>query len=234
MSKAYSLESLDIVLPSGVILKADLFKPSNLASGPNKLAVCLHPWSWLGGRKDDPVLSYLAEPLLSQDYYVLRYNSRGVGGSSGWASLTGFREAEDLKATTAWALDKISNVNSLVILGYSHGSLVASMHPVLDSVKTSHILLSYPLGPRTFLTLFNSSSYTKALNELIQHPQSNVLVIYGDCDEFTSQSNYKAWAPGLESENVEIHEVEGASHFWHGHSAETLGEIVNRWLGSIK
>ena len=104
------------------------------------------------------------------------------------------------------------------------------MHPVLDNVKTSHILLSYPIGPRGFLTLFNSSSYTRALNDLVHHPRSNVLIIFGDCDEFTSQSKYQAWAAGLEAENVEIHEVEGASHFWHGSSARKLAEIVGKWL----
>ncbi|PPQ65269.1 hypothetical protein CVT26_000229 [Gymnopilus dilepis] len=201
-------EAFEIVLPTGVTLRANLDKPSGTGAGPNKLAVCLHPWSWLGGRKDDPVLSYLAEPLLSHNYHVLRFNSRGVGGSSGWASLTGFKEVEDLKAVIQWALENIPGVESLVILGYSHGSLVASMHPVLDNVKTSHILLSYPIGPRGFLTLFNSSSYTRALNDLVHHPRSNVLIIFGDCDEFTSQSKYKAWAAGLEAENVEIHEVE--------------------------
>ncbi|KDR76343.1 hypothetical protein GALMADRAFT_247740 [Galerina marginata CBS 339.88] len=226
-------EELDIVLPSGISLQADLWKPSDHVSnsgGGNKLAVCLHPWSWLGGRKEDPSLSSLIEPLAERGYHVLRYNSRGVGGSTGWASFTGFSEAEDLKSLITWAMDKISDVKSVVILGYSHGSLIASLFPVLPSVKTSHILLSYPLGPRAFLTLFNSSSYSKALQELIRHPQSNVLIVFGDRDEFTSQSKYKSWTSDLQGDNVEIHEVENASHFWHGPSARELARIVERWL----
>ena len=68
------------------------------------------------------VLSYLAEPLLSHNYHVLRFNSRGVGGSSGWASLTGFKEVEDLKAVVQWALEKIPGVEFLVILVSIHKS----------------------------------------------------------------------------------------------------------------
>jgi len=226
-------EELEIILPSGISLQADLWKPSNLDSTSgedNKLAVCLHPWSWLGGRKEDPSISSLIEPLADHGYHVLRYNSRGVGRSTGWASFTGFSEAEDLKSLITWAMDMISDVKSLVILGYSHGSLIASLYPILPSVKTSHILLSYPLGPRAFLTLFNSSSYIKALHELVQHPESNVLIIFGDRDEFTSQSKYNAWISDLQGAHVEIHEVENASHFWHGRSARALTTIVKKWL----
>ena len=50
-------EAFEIVLPTGVTLRANLDKPSGTGAGPNKLAVCLHPWSWLGGRKDDPYVT---------------------------------------------------------------------------------------------------------------------------------------------------------------------------------
>ena len=58
----------------------------------------------------------LVEPLTSKMYHVLRYNSRGVGASSGQASFTGFSEVEDLAAVVQWALDRIPNIRSLVIL----------------------------------------------------------------------------------------------------------------------
>ena len=107
------------------------------------------------------------------------------------------------------------------------------MQPVLSQafpmVKLSHILLSYPLGPRSWLTLFHSSSYSKALEALVQHPDSNVLIIFGDRDEFTSQSNYTTWASDLKG-NVKIVEIKDASHFWGGRSGRELGEIVNKWL----
>ncbi len=49
-------------------------------------------------------------------YYLLRYNSRGVGKSSGWPSLTGLSEGEDLRALVQWAIGTIGNIKSLVIV----------------------------------------------------------------------------------------------------------------------
>lgn len=44
-----------IDLPTGVSLEAILLKPpATTHSEGTKLAICLHPWSWLGGRMEDP------------------------------------------------------------------------------------------------------------------------------------------------------------------------------------
>ena len=58
----------------------------------------------------------LIEPLTSKHYHVLRYNSRGVGASTGYASFTGFNEVEDLEAVVQWALNEVPDIRSLVIL----------------------------------------------------------------------------------------------------------------------
>ena len=45
-----------ITLPSGISLEASIAQPSYEESTDRvgrKLAICLHPWSWLGGQKDD-------------------------------------------------------------------------------------------------------------------------------------------------------------------------------------
>ena len=46
-----------ITLPSGISLEVSIAQPSydEPTDGPteSKLAICLHPWSWLGGQKDD-------------------------------------------------------------------------------------------------------------------------------------------------------------------------------------
>lgn len=68
------------------------------------------------------VLHILKNPLLSQGYHIIRFNSRGVGRSSGWPSLTGIQEGKDLEELVQWALASIPNTKSLVIL-------VCSEHP---------------------------------------------------------------------------------------------------------
>ena len=66
----------------------------------------------------DPVLHSLVRPLLQANYHVLRYNSRGVGGSSGWRirDLTGLSEADDLQALVQWGIKHIYSVTSVVII----------------------------------------------------------------------------------------------------------------------
>lgn len=54
--------------------------------------------------------------MLEKGYYVLRYNTRGAGRSSGWPSLTGFREAKDLQELVQWALATIPSITSVVIM----------------------------------------------------------------------------------------------------------------------
>ncbi|PCH42053.1 alpha/beta-hydrolase [Wolfiporia cocos MD-104 SS10] len=209
----------------------------------HKLAICLHPWSWLGGRMGDPVLRILMKPLHARGYHVLRYNSRGVGQSSGWTSLTGSREAQDLKDLVQWAINSFPALSSIVILGYSYGSLIASLHPTPSNrdLRISHILLSYPLGPRHWLTAFHSGSYASALRALVRDPQANVLILYGNQDEFTSDDAYGAWAAQLSTDctgdagaaggKLQVVRVEDATHFWRGEDVERrLVDTVEVWL----
>ncbi|OCH84088.1 alpha/beta-hydrolase [Obba rivulosa] len=229
-------------LPSGTTLEYMFSSPDAIildASGAvsNKLAICLHPWSWLGGRMDDPVLQLLSVPLNQKGYHILRYNSRGVGKSTGWPSLSGSREVQDLQELVQWALGTISPVTSVAIIGYSYGSLIASSMPALPNIKTSHVLLSYPLGPRHWLTAFRGKTYTAALRSLVQDPHSNVLVLHGDHDDFTSSDVYAAWAQSLvadETNNqgrLEVVQIEHGSHFWREEQAKKkLLEVVSRWL----
>lgn len=104
-------------------------------------------------------------------------------------------------------------------------------------IKTYHILLSYPLGPRAFLTAFNSNTYTEKLQSLVRDPHSNVLVIYGDCDEFTGDTRYAAWVEELKREsdadNLRVERVEGASHLWGGNSIQILARIVAEWVPDL-
>ncbi|KAF9058292.1 Alpha/Beta hydrolase protein, partial [Rhodocollybia butyracea] len=205
------------------------------------------------------------EPLHAKSFHIFRYNSRGVGGSSGWPSLTGFTESKDLEAVVDWSIRYLhrlspdststAEISNVTIIGYSHGSLIASLFPLLQlqtypQMKTSHILISYPLGPRSFLTLFNSSRYTAKLHDLIRTPNSNLLVVYGDQDEFTSANKYENWKMELsdlrkdrdpgEHEELEhskptgltIYCRPGASHFWRGSHGVWLKETVGAWLDS--
>lgn len=204
------------------------------------------------------VLHEVKTILLGAGYVVLLYNSRGVGKSSGWPSLTGIQEANDLQELVQWALTEVSNVTSVVVMasncwssqlsgvlkilqGYSYGSLITSLYPLLpENTKTtvSHILLSYPLGPRSWLTAFHGKHYATTLNALLSDSRSNLFVVYGDRDEFTSVESYDVWAESLREEahaqgagKLQIVKVEGANHFWNDETAgNTLLRNIQEWL----
>ncbi|KAI0312930.1 alpha/beta-hydrolase [Amylostereum chailletii] len=246
-------------LPSGLRLQTHMLVPLSSAHEPalpKMLAVCSHPWSRLGGCMSDPVLHSVAHPLKDLGYHVLLFNSRGVQGSSGWASFTGFQEAEDLKELVEYILEKLGSVQDLVFVGYSNGCLISSLQPPMDPpVRTSHVLLSYPLGPRSFLTLFNGRTYQQRLEDLVRHPRSRVLLIYGDADEFTAADSYETWATGLRTiaenertggdelpenrseqdipESTPLCVVEfipGASHFWRGGAVKPMVLAIRDFL----
>jgi uncharacterized protein len=123
--------------------------------------------------------------------------------------------------------------------GYSHGSLIASLQPVLPApIKTSHILLSYPLSTRGLITLFHTSKYTSALTELINNPSSNTLIIFGTRDDFTGEGAYDGWVQTLQKEVeggegkgcLRFAKVDGATHFWAGEYGRQLGRLIEAWL----
>lgn len=63
------------------------------------------------------VLRSLTRPLHERGYHVLRYNSRGVGNSTGWPSFTGSREVQDLQELVQWAIGQITpRATSIVII----------------------------------------------------------------------------------------------------------------------
>lgn len=79
-----------------------------------------------------------------------------------------------------------------------------------DRIRHSaHILISHPLGPVSFLTFFNGSKYADALAKLILDTQANVLLVYGDRDQFTSIKKYDAWIQKLEAIRAAVAERNG-------------------------
>lgn len=77
--------------------------------------------------------------------------------------------------------------------------------------------------------MFNSKTYQRKLEDLIQDDGSNLLVIYGDQDEFTSIVNYERWSQQLDKaggQGLRIVGVRGGTHFWHGRAGETMKQCV--------
>ena len=112
------------------------------------------------------------------------------------------------------------------------------MFPESRGIAVSHILLSYPLGPRSWLTAFRGAHYTSTLANLLKDSRARVLVIYGDEDDFTGVENYDSWANSLRSvargegkAQLEIVKVANANHFWtDDQSREALVHAVRNFV----
>jgi len=72
------------------------------------------------------------------------------------------------------------------------------MHPLLPApLRTTHVLISYPLGPRGLLTAFRTQTYQRALEDLVRQQGARILLCQGDVDDFTGAEDYDAWAESL-------------------------------------
>ncbi|KAK7690445.1 hypothetical protein QCA50_005543 [Cerrena zonata] len=171
-----------VELPGGLKLELSLTCPSvypsqALPTSEGKLAICLHPWSWLGGQMDDPVLRAVEDVLLELGFYVIRYNSRGVGRSSGWPSFTGTTEGQDLRLLVEWALTQIPNIKSVVIFGYSYGSLISSL---------------FPIPPGTYQDLSHSPIVPPRTSIMVDRILREVLHLDAECSTTRSPSKHSS------------------------------------------
>ncbi|KAF8556187.1 alpha/beta-hydrolase [Imleria badia] len=227
----------DIVpLKTGVALEVANSRPAQ-EHRCTRVAFCLHPWSRLGGCMYDSTVLTIVKCLQDNEFFVVYYNSRGVGKSTGWPSFTGKTEGSDLEALVQHFLEGHPQVNSVTFIGYSHGSLIVTLHPVLPShIKTSYVLLSYPLGPRGLLTMFHSKMYSSALTSLLRDVRARLLIVHGDQDDFTSYSQYDTWTESLKTTQgvqaqLRIGTVAGAGHFWHTETSRAaLRETLETFL----
>jgi alpha/beta superfamily hydrolase len=72
--------------------------------------------------------------LQNKNYHVIRYNSRGVGKSSGWPSFTGEAEGEDLKAVVQEFLAGKPEIDTLTII-VSTTEFYNMMHALIQACR---------------------------------------------------------------------------------------------------
>ncbi|KAG9315082.1 hypothetical protein JVU11DRAFT_4194 [Chiua virens] len=79
--------------------------------------------------------------------------------------------------------------------------------------------------------------YSSALTTLLRDARVRLLVVHGNWDIFTSQSQYETWTESLEtaeglSAELRIVTVPGAGHFWHTGTRATLKDTLEAWVSS--
>lgn len=149
----------------------------------------------------------------------------------------------------------------LLFIGYSAGALAASTASLSHShlptelrgrIRLRRVLVSYPLGVLWALTAFQTSFFTKTIQDITSSqnaedgivPTEAVLAIWSTNDQFTSKERYRSWSEGLGAMAEARNEGEGrakwtgveideADHFWRsGSNKREMLEAVRRWIGN--
>ncbi|KAK4705603.1 uncharacterized protein P7C70_g597, partial [Phenoliferia sp. Uapishka_3] len=219
---------------------------SSPPTAPTNLALIAHPYGRLGGSQHDPVVQALANRLIEDGWAVCTYDARGVGASTGSPTFTGTAEVEDYQAIVQRVLLPLlpdplppDSKPQLLLSGYSYGSLAASscLPPAsYSTIRTRHLLISYPLSYLWALTLWRSSTFASTLRNIVASDNADVMAIMGHEDQFTGIETFRKWKEALEKDGGVAGrfrgvEVEGADHFWRGESLGKFLKEVEGWLG---
>lgn len=190
-------------------------------------AFIAHPYAFLGGTQDDPVVQQLA--AVFRDFLVVTFDSRGAGASGGRTSWTFVPECRDYQAVVDWALGTfgVPRDATLVFCGYSCGALQASAARAPGWADVRYVLVSYPLDVVWLVTCFGGRHFRRCLAEAAER---RVLLMYGTADQFTSAASYAAWARTLAQQHTVDAIAAPCDHFWRG-ALHTLAQ-AGAWARS--
>ncbi|KAA8528133.1 hypothetical protein F0562_035616 [Nyssa sinensis] len=201
MSSNGKMESGTVETSDGVKLHARIFKPIEEIKD-NLVIVLVHPYSVLGGCQG--LLKGIASGLASKGYRAVTFDMRGVGRSTGRASLTGFQEIKDVVAVCKWVCENLS-ANRILLVGSSAGAPISGS--AVDQVEqvVGYVSLGYPFGMMASI-LFGRH------HKAILKSSKPKLFVMGTSDGFTSVKQLRNKLSSAAG-RVETHLIEGVSHF---------------------
>lgn len=177
-------------------------------------ALALHPHPAYGGSMENNVVQAMVRAALDAGWAALRFNFRGVGGSSGRHD-NGQGEQQDVLAAASWLEQRLEG--PLVLLGYSFGSMMGSLAADRLQGLVGGVWVSPPL----------------VLGELAPWPTGcgPLLMLAGDRDEYTNLAGLKAYDDEMGALSS-LKLFKGGDHFWWGGESALLGEI-SRFLEGV-
>ena len=205
-------QTVTLASGDGAVLDARLGLPPGARAG---IAIC-HPHPLYGGDMDNPVVREAAEACAAEGLATLRFNFRGVGGSTGLHD-GGRAEQRDLAA----ALDHLAALigrGTVAAAGYSFGAMVtaavAATRPDLCGVALIAPTLAVAAGRLDGLTSVSAS----------------LLIVAGRHDDHCPPERLAALAKDLPLAEVRV--IDGADHFFGG-ALVPLGEAVRAWARAL-
>jgi uncharacterized protein len=186
-------------------------------SGVEAAVIC-HPHPLYGGSMDNNVVAAVQKTLRDLGWGTLRFNFRGVGGSTGHHKGAA-GDAEDL--LTVFHYLQQQGKKRLHLAGYSYGAWIGLKAIAHGLQPATSILVSPPLDFLDF----------KGLNP----PFCPSLITLGDEDDFCAVESLKTWVslhPGGES-RLQIQILPRCDHFYWGRESLLSQEITEFLRGDI-
>ena len=202
-------EALTIDSAPGVALEGELAR----AASPRVGVVLCHPHPQYGGTMRSIVISALFEALPPAGATCVRFNFRGVEGSTG-AYDEGRGEADDARAALSVLRAVLSPGVPVVVIGWSFGADVALS--LLDDEVDAWVAIAPPLR-------------FAATNAVAGDPRPKLLLL-GEHDEVRPPDEVVALAAAWTE--TEVHVVPGASHFFIGRTDQVVA-LTAAFLGRL-
>lgn len=203
------MKRLEIAFRSGQIkLEGLLYLPGEDRSVTLPGAALCHPHPLYGGNMHNNVVKAVARALCESKQVVLTFNFRGVGLSEGTFD-DGRGEQQDLEAALSTLAERPEvDHNSLAVVGYSFGGMIA-----LDLAKKSD-------------TIGRVAAVSPVINPgLLQGLDKPAFFICGSEDQVISVDLLsREIKEKVARGQLEI--VKGADHFWIGHEAAIAARVA--------
>ena len=205
--------SVKIGVGDAVVLDARVGIPAGAARG----VAISHPHPLYGGDMDNPVVVRAAEVCQEAGLATVRFNFRGVGGSSGtFDNARG--EQDDLIAAHGHLAAALPSGGPVALGGYSFGASVAARVAMRHRVPAL-ALIAPALAMPALADLGGLASFAGPL-----------LVVAGTADQYCPIDALERLAKSLPQATVRT--VDGADHFFFG-KLFPLGEIVAAWARAV-
>lgn len=201
-------EPFSIQVPEGPRLEGRLGLVASTVEG---LVIC-HPHPLYGGDMDNPVVARTAEVAREAGLSTLRFNFRGVGGSTGIHD-QGEGERDDARAALLALANRLPPGRRLGLAGYSFGAWVSSRVAAPSAPLAGLCLIAPPLGLLDFPAL---DGYGE-----------EILLVAGTRDPYCGTDDLRRLAEHVKGARMVL--VEGADHFFSG-KLFPLGEAVRAWV----
>lgn len=177
-------------------------------SSEDKAVVICHPHPLMGGSMHNNVVEAIRDAYATENYSTLRFNFRGVEGSTGQYD-DGIGEQEDILAACKYLQD--IGILKIAFAGYSFGAWVgAKVIERLDIFFTNVAFVSPPIN----LFDFNFPKLNNKIN----------IIVCGNNDQFCDLNLLKDKTKNI---NANLKIISDADHFYFGQEKDLTNALCH-------